>query len=204
MLNFNFARWRGRSEKMDFDGLLTYFRQAAPLPFKVQLAGYDSRNYPFTSRGERPYERSFSIQGDTAVLMGWPLCGVSSVSIQKGQSELVVESRQYPMLLDKIRRHCQYYGVLHSYHRQLTDVDNDFYFRIGFFDAAVLTQNLKQQLQVQIQKHLRDRTPVVFEVELKDLFVVSYNDENLPLASSKAWSLEDKQVDECFIRGLFE
>ena len=74
--NANFSRHRRRDAVvMDFDGFLAYLRGCGHIPFDVQLGGFDDRTYPFTSRETTPYERSFSVQGDKVVLMGWPVRG---------------------------------------------------------------------------------------------------------------------------------
>ena len=204
LLNLNFMKWRGRPQQMNFEGLLTYFRSCAPLPFEVQIGGFQNREYPFTSRGQKPYERSFSVQGDKAVVMGWPLCGDPAASLPVSASAWVVESRRYPTVLDALRRHCQHFGILHGYHRQFTDFDNDFYFRIGIFSPSAIPQGFAQQLQSKVQQHMGNRQPEVFQVTLADIFAVSYDDETLPLRASKSWSFVDNQVNDAFIQDLYE
>src|SRR3954451_19345261 len=73
--NLNFLKYRGQRKPMDFEGLLQFLRTGGFSPFQVQLGGFQNRDYPFTSLGLRPFERSFSIQHDKAVLIGWPIRG---------------------------------------------------------------------------------------------------------------------------------
>ena len=60
---------------MNLEGILDYLRRCGHFPLAVQVGGYGKRDYPFVSRQARPYERSFSIQGDKVVVMGWPIRG---------------------------------------------------------------------------------------------------------------------------------
>jgi hypothetical protein len=189
---------------MRFGELLTYFRETAPFPFTIQLGGYQDRDYPFTSRHDRPYERSFSVQGDKAVIMGWPVLGDPNVALPQDSSSLIVESRRYPGVLDDLRRRCQCFGVLHGWHRDPKDVDNDFYLRIGLFEPAAVPQTLTDALKTEIQTYLTNLDPIpVLEVTLADVFVVGYERETLPLETSSAWSLADPRVDELFVRNLY-
>jgi hypothetical protein len=71
--NANFAKYRSRDVLMALDGILNYLRTCGHIPLEIQIGGYGNREYPFTSRNVIPYERSFSIQGDKVVMMGW-LC----------------------------------------------------------------------------------------------------------------------------------
>jgi hypothetical protein len=71
----------------------------------------------FASRGQHPFERSFSVQGDALVLMGWPI-----ETVKNGDTTRP---------LDDLRRALNEAGFLHRYHRTPDDVDNDFYLVVG-------------------------------------------------------------------------
>jgi hypothetical protein len=139
---------------MNFEGLLGMIRAGNTFPLQVQVGGFRNRDYPFVSRGQRPYERSFSIQGDKAVLMGWPIRGEPSANIVQSKTELIQENRVYPTALDDIRRSSQNCNVLHAYHRSLTDIDNDFYFRIGLIKNAPLNPLVQQVMETAIRQFL--------------------------------------------------
>src|ERR1041385_4051698 len=62
--NGNFKEFRHQDVVMQLDGLLSYLRTCGHFPLVVQIGGFQNREYPFRSRDERPYERSFSIQRD--------------------------------------------------------------------------------------------------------------------------------------------
>lgn len=205
MHNLNFTKWRNGAQKvMDFAGLLRYMREGAPFPFAVQIGGYQNRDYPFTSRNDTPYSRSFSVQGDKAVVMGWPLFGDPNAPLPQGSSSCVVESRRYPGVLDELRRQCQAFGVLHGWHRDRTDVDNDFYLRIGLFDTTPVPPSLTTAIRTKVQAYLSGLSPIpTVEVSHTDVFIAAYEDETLPLKTTSVWSLADPTVDESFVRGLY-
>ena len=70
--------------------------------------------------------------------MGWPIRG-EPVSMPETTPEgFIQESRIYPMTLVVVRRAAQGFGILHGYHRALTDVDNDLFFRIGLVDEKAV------------------------------------------------------------------
>jgi len=73
--NANFFRYQGRDFVMNLEGILDYLRRCGHFPLEIQIGGYGKRDYPFVSRQARPYERSFSIQGNKVVMMGWPIRG---------------------------------------------------------------------------------------------------------------------------------
>jgi hypothetical protein len=62
--NLNFFEQRRARRRMDLAGLLEFLRHTNVLPITIQLAGFADHAYPFTSRGQPPYARSFTQQGD--------------------------------------------------------------------------------------------------------------------------------------------
>jgi hypothetical protein len=112
--NLNYQRYRGESVEMDLPGFFNYLSSDAPLPFSIQIGGFANRDYPFTSRGHRPYDRSFSIQGDKAVVMGWPRIGRPSMQLPTAAIAKTEEGWLYPRTLDEIRLTAEEYGILHS------------------------------------------------------------------------------------------
>ena len=203
-LNLNLAKYRDKQEHMDFEGLLNFIRFGGMFPFQVQIGGFQNRDYPFTSRGQRPYKRSFSIQGDKAVLMGWPIRGQPLMNANPSPLDLVQESRIYPATLDAIRQAIQNFNVLHAYHRSLTDVDNDFYFRIGLVNQTSLDPSSTEIIERTIREFLSTSNPVIVEVTISDVYIASYEDEALPLNSTRVWHIRDSEVIPDFVKGLYE
>ncbi|MFA6562876.1 MAG: hypothetical protein WCV00_13285 [Verrucomicrobiia bacterium] len=200
--NANFAKHRGRDVVMDFAGYFAYLRGCGLLPFEVQIGGFDNRDYPFTSRKTRPYERSFSVQGDKVVLMGWPVRGEPFIAPPATPAAFSLEARTYPATLDIVRHAAQRFGILHGYHRTLTDVDNDLFFRIGLVDPKAVTPAKTSTLESQVRQSLSTQPPLVIEIRLEDISVAAYEDDRLPGASTQIWSLADPRVTGDFVAGL--
>ena len=92
---------------------------------------------------------------------------------------------------------------MHSYHRAVTDVDNDLFFRIGLIDTKAVTSATTSALETQARKLLSMQRPVVVEIGLENIFVTAYEDDRLPVSSTRTWSLADRKVDGEFAASLF-
>lgn len=202
MHNLNLAKYRSQLKTMDIQGFLNCLRLSGYVPFQVQIGGFQNRDYPFTSRGQRPYDRSFLIQGNKAVMMGWPVHGQLRTP-GSTTLELLREAQIYPSTLDTIRRTAQAFNILHAYHRASTDVDNDFYFRIGLV-SETLNSSLKRSLEGSIREFLSRAEPIILDITGSDLSVASYEDEALPLSSTKVLPLRDTKLTQELIRSLYE
>lgn len=202
--NANFLKHRGRLVEMDFAGFLAYLRACSQIPFKVQLGGFANLDYPFTSRGTRPYERSFSIQDDKVVLMGWPVHREHSPGpIPRQPAGGPPDGRVYPATLDIIRRAAQAFGVLHSYHRAVNDVDNDLFCRIGVIETKALTTARKSALEARGRQLMSQWPPLIIEIGLENICIAAYEDDRLPVLSTRTWPLTDLQVDGALTPSLF-
>ena len=197
LLNRFFHELRGEQREMDLDGVLAYLRggvgEAARTAFRVQLGGWqcsDTQDAPFLSQGQTPYMRSFSIQGDKLVLMGWP----------------IEDADRYPNMLHALRQGCARFNLLHKYFRAPGDVDNDFYMRLGLLRAplsAPLTDERRQQAEDALRKYLASRPPLLLDVTPADLHMVAYVDEPLSYANALHWPLTDEQLNADFLAGLY-
>ena len=190
-INRNFAEGRGRTRAMDFGGLLECLRSSDRLPLQVQIGGFQDRDRPFTSRGQRPYQRSLSLQGDKVVLMGWPVRDGGVVS--------------YPSTLDELRRTAQEFGFLHAYHRRPADVDNDFYLRIGMIDhPASIMPAERERIVEGLRCWLAGQPRTPTQVNLCDLYVAAYASEELPPDTTRAHSLCESRLTDALIRTLYQ
>jgi len=184
--NLNFQRYRKKALPMDLVGFRNYLLTGARIPFYVQIGGFLEREYPFTSRGQRPYDRSFSIQGDKAVLLGWPIRGQPTPEVPASMHAALQEARLYPSTLDEIRLSAQAHNILHSYHRAPSNIDNDLYLRIGLVDAQGVDDMTRQKLERDMRQFLSIERPLLIEVGLLDLCIASYEDDTLPADSTGA------------------
>jgi hypothetical protein len=195
LYNANFSKYRGRDLVMNLEGILDYLRRCSHFPLQVQVGGYGKRDYPFVSRQACPYERSFSIQGDKVVMMGWPIRGKPLPRPPATSSALVREAKLYPLTLEVIRHAAQAYGVLHAYHQGLTDVDNDLFFRIGLLiDQPSLSEQVRDTLEAEARQFLSIQPPLVLDIHLEQVSVALYQEDTLPRATTRGWSLVDPDL----------
>jgi hypothetical protein len=193
--NANFSRYRGRDLVMNLEGILDYLRRCNHFPLQIQIGGFWKRDYPFVSRLASPYQRSFSIQGDKVVMMGWPIRGKPFPMPPETSSAMVREAKLYPNTLDVIRHAAQAHGVLHAYHRGLTDVDNDLFFRIGLLsDQTSLSEKVRDKLEAEARQFLSRQHPLVLDIHLEQVSVALYLEDTLPSLSTRVWSLADPDL----------
>jgi hypothetical protein len=203
-LNLYMSKYRNRQENMDFSGLLSFIRVGGHFPFQVQIGGFQSREYPFTSLGQRPYDRTFQINQGKIVIIGWTIRGRPLMSPALKAIDFVQEARIYPNTLDDIRRAFQSFNVLHKYHSNPTDIDNDFYFRIGTLDSTSITAEALEEVQNSIRAYLASVEPIVLDITLADVQVASYENEELSTDSTEVWSIAASQVTPDFLWSLYK
>lgn len=183
LVNRNHAILRGAEVAMDFDGLLGFLRTSGLIPFTVQIGGFAERDYPFASRGARPFERSFSLQGRSAVVMGWP-----------------VTARSYPPVLAQLRRGAERFGIVHAYHATTADTDNDFYFRLGVIgDPPPVGDGIAEDLARRLRQRLAAQPPLAATIGLSQLSVAFYAAPELSPATTRAFAVDDPAVTGAFI-----
>lgn len=162
IINKNLEEFAGKTSPMDIGRLADLISGLFAAPLAAQFGGYEpTGQYGFTSRGAHPHERSFSIQGTAAVIIGWPAsCG---------------EGRQ---VLDTLRRSFQDANALHRYHTEPSAVDNDLYLVAGHIDRSAASG--KQIFAATSRgRAFAARNPVRFDINQSDLSVVSYEEATL-------------------------
>jgi hypothetical protein len=183
--NENFRRYRNEERHVQFPSLLAFLRERFR-EFEVRVGGFsESAPHGFTSQGRTPFLRSFSIQGEIAVAMGWPWQNLRSVS-----------------LLDQLRRKVQEFGILHKWHRTVTDVDNDFFFVLGKLNAQ-----LRAEQRRDVERHVREQLgampPCRIDVDRQSLAFVAYTDPQLPPASSQVLKVMDAAITPSSLEDLY-
>jgi hypothetical protein len=184
--NENFWRFRGAQRFIDFQGLLDFLRTQPESNWDVSLGGYDlASDYGFTSAGQHPFLRSFSVHGEIAVVMGWPHCAGTFVPS-----------------LDELRRAFQQFGALHKWHQRESDVDNDFFFVLGRMppDTELAKRDVVQQI---IREHLA-AAPLQLPVTRATFSFVAYLDSQLPPVNSNTFNLNDQQVTASLLAGVYD
>jgi hypothetical protein len=106
----------GERREMDLPRVMDILARRFATPLRVRIGGFrPGQAVPFTSRGQHLAERSFSVQGEAFVLVGWP-----ADSLAGGGRPV-----------DELRREMNAAGVLHRYHAKPDDVDNDLHLVVG-------------------------------------------------------------------------
>ena len=184
--NDNFRRFRGAERFIDFQGLLDFLRTRPESDWDVRVGGYDlACDYGFTSAGQHPFLRSFSVRGETAVAMGWPQ-----------RSGIFVPS------LNELRRAFQQFGALHKWHQRESDVDNDFFFVLGRVPPGIESAQRDAVKQI-IREHLA-AAPLQLPVTRATLSFVAYRDSQLPPDTLQTFRLNDRQVTASLLAGFYD
>lgn len=176
--NENFSTYRAVERWMSPKKLLQFLRSGEFPALMVRVGGFQlGKDWGFTSRGQHPYQRSFSIQGSIAVAMGW-----------------VIENNTFPDTLDQLRRHFNRLNVLHKWHRHEADQDNDFYFVLGRVDRRKTSDRQIQWVEGSMRQFLAEMTHITFPINREVLSIVGYLDPQLPLQTSCSFKLDDEHL----------
>jgi len=199
LINKNMACNRGRCIAMDIVAFARDLQDSPRFPITLQFGGYALDDVSFTSRGQPPYDRSFSIQGGKAVLIGWPVSkkrrGKASGSTNRNEGD-------FNRSLDDIRKRAQVFSILHTYHVSETDVDNDFYMRLGLIKTTGSNERHILELTHKVRNWL-SRNPFTVDLSLRDLTIASYQDEMLPTHSTRRFSIASICRQEAEIERLY-
>jgi hypothetical protein len=182
----NFLRYRNETRFIDFAGLLHFLRTDFT-GFKVRVGGFDvGEDYGFTSQGRHPFVRSFSLQQEIAVAMGWP-----------------IQNEKFSSALDQLRRQMQRFGLLHKWHRKADDVDNDFFFVLGRLDG-VLSEERRWATEQELREQLGRREPFLLPINRDALSFVAYRDPQLPLASSRIFRIASADLTPAVLSAVYD
>ncbi len=182
--NANFEVSLEQERLVDLATLLAFVQSDRLKPIDLKIGGYSSVFKGFSSRGEVPFNRSFSIQGDIVVIMGWSL-------------EAVLGHRP----LDDYRRSFNEVNVLHKWHRGSTEIDDDFYLVLGRVQS--LSEDAKVTLVDVMRQYLSTQMSINVTIEKKCLSIVGYIDPQLPCNTSCVFSLLDEKLTSKQILALY-
>lgn len=122
VINEHYLGLRGERHAMDFGHVQRLVLGQLAEPLAIRIGGFGpAEPEPFSSQGRPLYERSFSAQAGSLVLVGWPAAALESAG------------RCQP--LDALRRSMTAAGVLHRYHAGPADVDDDLHLVVGHYAA---------------------------------------------------------------------
>lgn len=163
VLNKHFHEVTGTVTPMDTGHAVSILQERLESPYLIRLGGHQPcENPPFLSRGEHPYDRMFSAQGHSLVLVGWPVA-----TIQRGLAEAP---------LNDLRRAMNEAGITHLYHESKTDIDNDLHMVVGNYDnAAPEAVSLAVD---EVRSHLAEH-PVDFEMGINQVTIIAADSPTL-------------------------
>lgn len=168
---------RGQAVAIDLTGLVIYLREELPV-IRLQIGGFrPDLEYAFSSRGQHPFFRSFSIQGQMVVAMGWP--------VQLGN-----DGPDYPASLFALRQSFEAFYLCHKWHQNGYQ-DNDLFFVLGKVATGQVPAQTLEQLTAELRQELQDN-PVRLQLDRSKMAIVAYEDTELPLASSRVILLDDQ------------
>jgi len=200
-LNRNFRDFRCATIEMDFGGLIEYLRCIFSSPIKIQIGGFQNREYSFSSRGKRPFERGFSIQGRNVLSVGWPCRDQSSLERDTLHANAGSCPTDFPDSLHLLRKTAERFGVLHAYHRRPGDADNDLYFRIGILDdPRALDPAMQARVEHAMRQMLSLRAPLLVDIDTSNVSIGFYESAELPLQSTASYPLHNDRLDQVLIR----
>src|SRR5262249_37040328 len=82
LVNRDFAELRRQRRIMNVAGALRRIASSPALPLPIRIGGFaPDVDHGFASRGQHPYRRSFSVQGENVVAIGWPWAGAVSTAL---------------------------------------------------------------------------------------------------------------------------
>jgi hypothetical protein len=180
IINKNFQALRGELRPMDVDNAVKFIRTTSMMPMRIRVGGFkESTNYGFESFGVHPYHRSFSIQGEIAVIMGWP----------------VTNSGTHCMSLHQLRYQFQRHNILHKYHKTDGDIDNDLYFVVGRVSSNIVNTALKRQGEECLRAYLASIEPITIPLTHEDISIVCYRSDLLPQNTSVCLPITGESLD---------
>lgn len=163
ILNLRYLEVTGVARAMDHARALEILAAHLTPPLGILVGGH-APDTPamFASRGQQPYERMFSMQGDAFVLVGWPVSTVTD-GISPGP-------------LDELRREMSGANILHWYHDSPAAIDNDFHLVVGHHLGAPEDQT-KEAVRA-VRTYLAHH-PVQIEVGTDQLAIVAADSPTL-------------------------
>ena len=161
VVNEYFLTQAGVRREMDLPRVMDILARRFATPLRVRIGGFlPHQEIPFTSRGQHLAERTFSVQDQAFVLMGWP-------------AESLAEAGRP---LDELRREMNAAGVLHRYHVRAADVDNDLHLVVGHHRGAPADALARATAAVRDQLAA---DPVDLAIGLTDIKIVAADSHTL-------------------------
>jgi hypothetical protein len=162
-VNQRYLEVTGAADPMAPDRALAILGSFGESAHRIRIGGYwPGSPATFSSRGQHPHDRMFSVQGPAFVLMGWPLATITGgISVRP---------------LDDLRRNMKDANILHWYHESPSDIDNDFHLVVGHHDGAPPAQ--ASAAVAAVRQYLAEH-PVEIDVGIGQVAVIASDSSTL-------------------------
>jgi hypothetical protein len=144
--------------------------------FTIKIGGYkEDEEYGFRSRGQIPFERSFSIQSNRAVINGWPIRKAGEVAHHS-------DSLLY------LRNEFKAFNLCHKWNIDGYQ-DNDFFLVLGKINQVDVNPERLQISGRYIRSYLSDHE-TCFKIGPDSLSLVEYENPELPTGTTRILNLK--------------
>jgi len=180
IINQYYREHAGARLEMDLQRVMQILAERLAQRLQIRIGGCGPQDAdPFLSRGQRLFERAFSVQGNAFVLMGWPLLALTGPCRP----------------LDELRRAMNAAHVLHRYHQGDADVDDDFYLVVGHHSGA--PASALERAASAIRDNLA-ASPLDIDIGISDVKIVASDSHTM----APALLVSDIPADEVPLREL--
>lgn len=185
ILNKWFKENRHEDRYMKPERLLEFIKSDKIKEIDIKIGGYRiHKDYGFESRGQHPFLRSFSIQGDIAVAMGWP-----------------IENGNHVDALYKLCSQFEEVDVLHKWHKEGYE-DNDFFFVLGRLSKKYVNPLALQRTSEKIRLIMAGIDEQI-TIGKNTMTIVAYIDTQLPTTTSRAFRFDDRNLNPQLVNNLY-
>lgn len=175
IINKNYLDLRSEVRAMDIEHLIEVLERCPYFPLHIRIGGCSAdRDHGFLSRGSHPWDRSFFINGQDVVMIGWPVG-------ERGT-------------LHRLRASFNEAGVLHKYHSDTSLIDDDFYVVLGHLDRSGSDGEAARGAIRKVRTYLSQRS-CCFSVSSHDLSIVQYLDRELPINGTVVYRMPIRAND---------
>jgi len=186
IVNQWFHELKKENRIVDLSRLLQYLRADKLRDIEIKIGGWQlHEDYNFESRSKHPFARSFSIQGEIVVAMGWPF-----------------QDNEYSERLYELRKSFEEFNILHKWNKDGYK-DNDFFFVLGRVSKKYINPLVLQRTSSEIRTILSGIDERV-KIGKDTMSVVAYIDPQLPTTTSNAFSMEESELTPETLERLYK
>jgi hypothetical protein len=179
IVNEYFLTHQDRAVEMDLPRVMDILTTRFTAPLPVRIGGHQRhRPIPFTSRGQHLFDRTFSVQDNAFVLVGWPVVSLTATAGAGAGAGAGGAGQARPV--DELRRELNGAGLLHRYHVHDTDIDNDLHLVVGHQAGAGAGAGARAvERAVEAVRSKLAAEPVDFAIGLDDVKIVAADSHTL-------------------------